>query len=161
MCHVGTDSLLCSEAAVVLGGPAGRGDQPRDPPLQLEGQTSASRRCSVALGSCLQLSWANPVLTEGCPEQQPHNTMQSCVILLHHVRGKQGAGSRSRDAGCSLFRAIVEVGCACEFFLAAAEPKKRLKMKILVCWEAFFHGMLTSVFFSSPVVPTLCWLFVC
>lgn len=95
MCHVGTDSLLCSKAAVVLGGPAGRGDQPGDPPLQPEGRTSASHCFSPALGSCLQLSWVNPVPAEGCPEQQPHNTVQSRVVLLTTCVAGRGLGARA------------------------------------------------------------------
>lgn len=47
-----------------------------------------------------------------------------------------------------------------EFFCVAAEPRKPLMMKILVCQEAFILGMLTG-FFSSPMVPTPHCSFVC
>lgn len=110
---------------------------------------AASRPC----GSRLQLPWADPVPAAGCPQQQPHGAVQSRGVSLHHVRGGRGAGSRSGDAGCRLCRAIATVGCGCEFLLAVAEPKKPLKMKILVCREAFFHRVLTRVFFPAPWFP--------
>lgn len=52
---------------------------------------------SLPCGSRLQLSRADLVPVEGCPEQQPHNTVQSFVVLLHHVRGRQAAVSRDVD----------------------------------------------------------------
>lgn len=46
-----------------------------------------------------------------------------------------------------------------EFFCVAAEPRKPLMMKILVCQEAFILGMLTGVFFQPHGSHTT--LFVC
>lgn len=147
MRHVGADSLLHSKAAA-LGGPTGLEIHPL-PGWRVRLQTLPA--ASLSAGSWLQPSQMDPVPAEGCPEQQPHNAVQSHVFLLHHVHGGQEAGSRSREAGCMLCRAIAVVGC--EFFIAVAEPKKPLKMKILVCQEAFFHGVLTRVYFPAPPFP--------
>lgn len=37
-----------------------------------------------------------------------------------------------------------------EFFCVAAEPRKPLMMKMLVCQEVFIVGMLTGFFFQDP-----------
>lgn len=66
---------------------------------RLQPLAAASLRC----GSQLQLSRADLVPVEGCPEQQPHNIVQSCVVLLHRVRGKQAGVSK--DVGFVFCRA--------------------------------------------------------
>lgn len=111
------------------------------------------RPCTVALSS---MSPADLVPVEGCPEQQPHSVVQSCVVLLHRVRGRQAA-VRGMLASCS---AGPSAGLAIsEFFCVATEPRKPLMIKILVCQEAFILGMLTGIFFQPQGSHTT--LFVC
>ena len=111
MRHVGADSLPRSEAAV-LGGPAGPGDQPGDPPLRPEGQTSASRPplpCPAALGSSppgqiLSLRRAAPSSSPTTPRGAVWFCSTTCVA------GKEpGAGAEvlaACSAGPSLWLAM-------------------------------------------------------